>query len=388
MALPSTGAISMSQIKAELGSTSNSLRAYSLAAGKTAPDSMTEFLGYSGVVTPDPIDFTYVFGGSFKNEGTLKVTSATGGVGTKKWFLNNGINQAYTGPYTINDVTITELPNRIYTMKVEDSATPTPNFKIYQHTFDLPRRVGTSMTLYWVLKSSYPSPTSTSGWSSGLIETNTSTSGTPAQIFAAASKFLIGNSISGQPVTNYWVSDGTSYKDSLHLTSGDADAFFEVAINQILNSTTGAGTTFPTPTKYSFTRYNVDVNCDDSNATEVWSFTNYSDGFYTIGGTLYRLVSASHTNYTTEITTATASSCNGCECYRVTNEGGRDDGTITFQYNRCSDGNLSSLTVGPGSSRTVCVQNGTEIDSDNMGLLTIDACPNPCSTNGDCEECA
>jgi hypothetical protein len=376
----------MSQIKAELGSTSNSLRAYSLAAGKTAPDSMTEFLGYSATV--DPIDFEYVFGGVYKNEGTLKVTSATGGVGTKKWFLNNGVNQAYTGPYTINDVTITQLPNRIYTMKVEDSATPTPNFKIYQHTFNLPRRVGTTMTLYWILQSSTSNPpTSVSGWSSGTVETNTSTTGTAAQIFAAASKFAIGSSISTLGNVLFWVSDGTTYKSAFHPTSGDADAFFEIPQNQTLTSSTGAGSSFPTPTRYAFTRYNVDVNCDDSNATEVWSFTNYSDGFYTIGGTLYRLVSASHTNYTTEITTATASSCNGCECYRVTNEGGRDDGTITFQYNRCSDGNLSSLTVGPGSSRTVCVQNGTDINSDS-GLMTVSSCPDPCTTNGDCEECA
>jgi hypothetical protein len=77
----------------------------------------------------------------------------------------------------------------------------------------------------------------------------------------------------------------------------------------------------------------------------------------------------------------------GCECYTVYNEGGRDDGTITFTYNRCSDGNLSSLTVGPGSSRAVCVQNGTDIDSDS-GLMTVVPCPGPCTTNGDCTECA
>jgi hypothetical protein len=77
----------------------------------------------------------------------------------------------------------------------------------------------------------------------------------------------------------------------------------------------------------------------------------------------------------------------GCECYTVYNEGGRDDGTITFTYNRCSDGNLSSLNVGPGSSRTVCVQNGTDIDSDS-GLMTVVPCPGPCTTNGDCTECA
>ena len=46
MSLPSSGAIRMSQIKTELGSSSNSLRNYSAAAGKSAPDAMSEFYGY------------------------------------------------------------------------------------------------------------------------------------------------------------------------------------------------------------------------------------------------------------------------------------------------------------------------------------------------------
>ena len=49
MALPSSGPISISQIKAELGSGSNSLRALSAAAGKSTPDAMSEFYGYSSV---------------------------------------------------------------------------------------------------------------------------------------------------------------------------------------------------------------------------------------------------------------------------------------------------------------------------------------------------
>ena len=48
MALPSSGSISISQIKAELGSSSNSLRTLSSQADpvKTAPDGMSEFRGY------------------------------------------------------------------------------------------------------------------------------------------------------------------------------------------------------------------------------------------------------------------------------------------------------------------------------------------------------
>jgi hypothetical protein len=49
MALQTSGAISISQIKTELGSSSNSLRALSAAAGKSTPDAMSEFYGYSSI---------------------------------------------------------------------------------------------------------------------------------------------------------------------------------------------------------------------------------------------------------------------------------------------------------------------------------------------------
>jgi hypothetical protein len=54
MALSPTGPISMSQIKAELSSVSNSLRAYSLQAGFTTPDVMSDFFGYSPPGPPPP----------------------------------------------------------------------------------------------------------------------------------------------------------------------------------------------------------------------------------------------------------------------------------------------------------------------------------------------
>ena len=47
MALQSSGAISISQIKTELGSASNSLRTLSSLAGKSTPDAMSEFYGFS-----------------------------------------------------------------------------------------------------------------------------------------------------------------------------------------------------------------------------------------------------------------------------------------------------------------------------------------------------
>lgn len=50
MALQSSGAISISQIQAEVGG-SYSLRALSAAAGFSTPDAMSEFYGYSGSIT-------------------------------------------------------------------------------------------------------------------------------------------------------------------------------------------------------------------------------------------------------------------------------------------------------------------------------------------------
>jgi hypothetical protein len=47
MALQGSGAISISQIRTELGSGSYSLRTLSAAAGKSTPDAMSEFYGYS-----------------------------------------------------------------------------------------------------------------------------------------------------------------------------------------------------------------------------------------------------------------------------------------------------------------------------------------------------
>lgn len=54
MPLQSSGSISINQIRAELGSGSYSLRALSAAAGKSTPDAMSEFYGYSAV-SPDTL---------------------------------------------------------------------------------------------------------------------------------------------------------------------------------------------------------------------------------------------------------------------------------------------------------------------------------------------
>ena len=69
MALPSSGQLSLSAIAGELGVTlSNvSLRSMSSTAGKSTPDAVSEFYGYSNVTYTyygtwalnDPCDYTY-----------------------------------------------------------------------------------------------------------------------------------------------------------------------------------------------------------------------------------------------------------------------------------------------------------------------------------------
>jgi hypothetical protein len=61
MPLPSSGAISISQIRTELGTSSGSLRTLSSIAGKSTPDAMSEFYGYSAV---DPDFLLYLEAGN------------------------------------------------------------------------------------------------------------------------------------------------------------------------------------------------------------------------------------------------------------------------------------------------------------------------------------
>jgi hypothetical protein len=86
MTLQSSGAISISNIKTELGSSSNSLRDLSSAAGKSTPDAMSEFYGYSAT----PVSYTYsivAYNGYVTVQGTY--TTKTGTPNTSFSFYNN-----------------------------------------------------------------------------------------------------------------------------------------------------------------------------------------------------------------------------------------------------------------------------------------------------------
>jgi hypothetical protein len=120
--------------------------------------------------------------------------------------------------------------------------------------------------------------------------------------------------------------------------------------------------------------------------TTGYTATGLSDSI--TGGTITSTGSESGGFCTTQIAWSISEPVLPCECITVYNESGnRDEPAKSFQYYRCVDGILSSLTVNPGAYRTVCVQNGTDIESDDIALLTTVACATPCTTNSNCLGC-
>jgi hypothetical protein len=62
------------------------------------------------------------------------------------------------------------------------------------------------------------------------------------------------------------------------------------------------------------------------------------------------------TTSTTSTTTTTTTAGVSCTEYNVQNEGAT---SVTFEYNACKSGNLTTFSVGPGANTTVCARTGT-----------------------------
>jgi hypothetical protein len=102
-------------------------------------------------------------------------------------------------------------------------------------------------------------------------------------------------------------------------------------------------------------------------------------GWYSIGDNWY------YVNNNSGIINSTGVCGTGeCECYTIVNESGTR--SIIVQYNACSDGQLTNISVPSGATRVVCVQNGGDV-IDESGLVTITACGTPCNVNSDCTAC-
>lgn len=97
MALQSSGSISINQIRAELGSGSYSLRTLSAAAGKSTPDAMSEFYGYSAT-SPDTLLVLSNSSSSYSGSGSTWYD--IGGNGNHGTLTNRSAsNPSWSGSY-------------------------------------------------------------------------------------------------------------------------------------------------------------------------------------------------------------------------------------------------------------------------------------------------
>lgn len=90
MALQSSGAISISDIKTELGSTSNSLDDLSASAGFTAPHKISDFYGYSAATASE---YYWNFG---ENDGGAHFTGNGGNIGADPFSFSLWIKPNWT----------------------------------------------------------------------------------------------------------------------------------------------------------------------------------------------------------------------------------------------------------------------------------------------------
>ena len=93
MALPSSGSLSISAIKTELGSSSNSLRTLSGLAGFSTPDAISEFYGYSALtaITLSDVGFNDTEQGCSEgpNSETASYYSTTDPVAVNSYIYDN-----------------------------------------------------------------------------------------------------------------------------------------------------------------------------------------------------------------------------------------------------------------------------------------------------------
>ncbi len=79
MALPVSGPLSINQIRNELSTSNGSLRALSALAGKSTPDSISEFYGYSNnsVTITGTYFWSYTTLSSNSGSGTITITGSS-----------------------------------------------------------------------------------------------------------------------------------------------------------------------------------------------------------------------------------------------------------------------------------------------------------------------
>ena len=103
---------------------------------------------------------------------------------------------------------------------------------------------------------------------------------------------------------NYSTDGGVSF-----IPKATTDYYWSQIYRKAYVYTTTTTTTTPPPVIYYYYRYDLDICCNSSNATLVWSYNIYSNGYWNIGGTVYELTAEPAATTSIQITSATAASC-------------------------------------------------------------------------------
>ena len=191
--------------------------------------------------------------------------------------------------------------------------------------------------------------------------------GTYVDAFSAstAPTSLVGGTGSSRTYTNQ--PSGTRY---VYVYSG-ARSLIQAAGNSCTTTTTSTTTTTLPPMYYYF-RYDLDQFCNATNATLVWSYNVYANGYWNIGGTVYLLTAEPAGVTSIQITSATAASCTPATTTTTTTTSTTTTTTTAappynyYEFTSCTDGttilrrSISSFALGgvytfqAGPTRRTC----------------------------------
>lgn len=191
MALQSSGAISISEIKTELGSSSNSLRSLSSLAGFSTPDSMSEFYGFAASTNSHYLSFDR--GDALKKSAfvpPINIGTTTQDMSISMW-VKQGATQTTIQNQVLWDLSLNNSNtndrfflqydrngNRFVVRMRTNSQNFTINYEIEDNNSSL--GLGTNTSTYW--STTNRGATNSDGWSL-LTVTYDASQTTPANAF-------------------------------------------------------------------------------------------------------------------------------------------------------------------------------------------------------------
>jgi len=196
MALQSSGPIDISDIQTELGSSSGSLRTLSAAAGKSTPDAMSEFYGYSNFTASSnfaPILYT-------GNSSTQSIT--TGFQPDLVWMKGRSNYYVHQATDSVRGVTKNLFPN--YNLSEYTETNTVQSFNSNGFTLGSEARINASGTTYvaWTWKAGNGTSTNTNGTVTSTVSANQA-AGFSISIFTAPTTnnigFTVGHGLSQAP---------------------------------------------------------------------------------------------------------------------------------------------------------------------------------------------